>query len=363
MSPEVGSRVIGIARGLIGSHYINGGYGACPDREDGCPCRIGSVKLIADANRLNPGKLPIPNQNLAVFAAEMSFVKEDGTKVYCVCAGNYATAGGKETVPNDGDLVSYLQSLKGKPPAEWSNFSRLTPRRAFGPGPGGDLGGKLVWGLSCKAVRHFDCVGFISYCYWKATGKVMQLAISGWRTPNLAGTVYDLGPGGKRPPSLMDGDIIVQADHHIGYVDSHGAIIEAQDTHLGVRSTGHFTLAAPGKWTHLVRLAAATDVPALEWPMGWWKVWDGNTYFYYLGPNGVAQYTKTSPLDTRVPPKNPKNVGRYTFTPPSQLVITWNKIAGASDSCRETFYNAVPECWKMNAYSNLYGPLGATRMA
>ena len=95
MSPEVGSNVIAIALSLIGSHYINGGYGACPDREDGCPCRIGSVKLIADPNRLNPAQVEVKNKNLAVFAAEMSFQKENGTKVYCVCAGNYATAGGQ----------------------------------------------------------------------------------------------------------------------------------------------------------------------------------------------------------------------------------------------------------------------------
>jgi hypothetical protein len=45
-------------------------------------------------------------------------------------------------------------------------------RRTFGPGQnGGDGGGKLVWGQSCKGIRHFDCVGFISYCYWKASGR------------------------------------------------------------------------------------------------------------------------------------------------------------------------------------------------
>ena len=361
MSPEVGSKVIAVARGLIGSHYINGGYGACPDREDGCPCRLGMVKLVADSNRLNPAMQPIANKNLAVFAAEITVQTKKGP-VYSVCAGSYATIGGKEISPTDGDLGGYLEALKGKPPAEWSSFSRLTPRRVFGPGPGGDVGGKLVWGQSCKGIRHFDCVGFISFCYWKATGQVMQHDISAWRTPNIAGTVYDFAAGTK-PANLMDGDIIVQADHHIGYVDSHGAIFEAQDTHLGVRSTGNFSLGATGKWTHLVRLAASTDVPALEWPMGWWKVWDGNTYYYYLGPNGVAQYTKSSPLNTRVPPKNPNNVGRYTFTPPNELVVVWTKIAGARDNCRDTFYNAVPECWKMNANSNLYSPLVATRLS
>jgi hypothetical protein len=357
MSPEVGSRVIEIARGLIGSHYINGAYGATPGRDDGCPCRPGGVKLVADPNRLNPSKLTDATKNLAVFAAEMTIKK------YCVCAGNYSSFLGApkvEVAPTDGGLVGYLASLKGKPTAMWPKYQTdLTPRRAFGPGPGGDLGGRLVWGQSCKGMRHFDCVGFISYCYWKATGAVVQLDISAWRTPNMAGTVFDL-KAGKFPPDLMDGDILVKADHHIAFVDAKGTIFEAQDTHLGVLSSGGFSLKAPGAWTHLVRLASGADTPAREWPLGWWKVRDGNTYFYFFGPNGVVKSTKTSPPNTRMPPSHANNEGRYTNTAPNRLVITWNKVAGAATSCQETFYNAAAGCEEMNATSNLYSPLVAT---
>lgn len=357
MSPEVGSKVIAVARGLIGSHYINGAYGATPGKEDGCPCRPGGIKLVVDPNRLNPAKVPDATKNLAVFAAEMTIKK------YCVCAGNYTSFPGRESSPTADDLVGYLASLKDKPPATWQNFPvNLTPRRAFGPGPGGDLGGKLVWGQSCKGIRHFDCVGFISYCYWKATGAVAQLDIGAWRTPNTAGTVFDL-KAGKVPASLMDGDIVVKADHHIGFVDAQGTIYEAQDTHLGVRSTGGFSLKAPGAWTHLVRVASGAETPAPEWPLGWWKVWDGQTYFYFFGSNGVVKFTKTSPANTRTPPKHANNEGRYTYTPPNRLVVTWNKVAGASTSCQETFYNASSGCEQMNATSNLYSPLVATRLS
>src|SRR4051794_12320590 len=100
MSPEVGRKVIEVARSLIGSHYINGAYGATPGNSDGCPCRPGGIKLVADPNRLNPAKLAHPNQNLAVLAAEMN------VKQYCVCAGNYATLGGKEVSPTDPELVA-----------------------------------------------------------------------------------------------------------------------------------------------------------------------------------------------------------------------------------------------------------------
>jgi hypothetical protein len=356
MSPEVGRKVIEIARGLIGSHYINGGYGATPGQEDGCPCRPGGIALIADADHLNPTKVPDAARNLAVFAATMTIKK------YCVCAGNYASfPGGRSASPTDPDLLNYLSTLKGRPSSAWDNYyTHFTPRRAYGPGPGGDLGGQLVWGQSCKGIRHFDCVGFISYCYWKATGDVHQRDISLWRTPNAAGTVYDL-KAGQSPASLMDGDIVVKADHHIAFVDAQGTVYEAQDTHLGVKSTAGFSLRAPGAWTHLVRMPGGAVAPALAWPLGWWKVWDGNTYYYFFGANGVVKYTKTRPLNYKTPPARANNEGRYTLTP-NRLVITWNKVASAPTNCVETFYNATAGCEQMNANSNLYSPLVATRL-
>jgi hypothetical protein len=367
MGPEVGSKVIAVARELIGSHYINGAYGAIPGKGGGCPCRPGGVELIADPNRLDSARLPSPAKNLAVFAAEMTIKK------YCVCAGNYSSMNprGREVSATDRDLLAYLASLKGRPPATWQNYqTHYTPRRAFGPGPGGDLNGKLVLGQSCAGIRHFDCVGFISYCYWKATGNVIQLDIRAWRNPKMGFTVFNLrqekGPNGeiipaRKPAGLMDGDIIVKADHHIAFVSAQGTIYEAQDTHIGVTGSGHFSLGNIGEFTHLVRLSGSTVAPEPEWPFGWWKVWDGKTYYYFFGPNGVVQSTKTLPFNTRTAPAHPSNTGHYSCNPP-QIVITWKLVPGAPTQCRETFYNAFPGCQQMNATSNLYSPLVATRM-
>ena len=106
---------------------------------------------------------------------------------------------------------------------------------------------------------------------------------------------------------------------------------------------------------------AASVGPILNWLNGWWKVWDGETYYYFFGPGGVVQYTKTRPSNISGPPTRVDNMGRYTYTSPSQLVIMWNQVPGAEAACRETFYNAVPGCQQMNATSNLYSPLVATR--
>jgi hypothetical protein len=169
---------------------------------------------------------------------------------------------------------------------------------------------------------------------------VTQLDIKAWRKPNLAGAVFTLKPekaddGSTRPPNkpagLMDGDIIIKADHHIGFVNAQGAIFEAQDTHLGVRSTSIFSLESPGDWTHLVRLSGSGALPAPEWPLGWWKVWDGNTYFYFFSDDGIVKFTKTTPYNTRTPPTHWNNVGRYSYTPPNRLVITWNSFEEKRD--------------------------------
>lgn len=103
--------------------------------------------------------------------------------------------------------------------------------------------------------------------------------------------------------------------------------------------------------------------PTLGWLTGWWKVWDGNTYYYFFGADDIVKSTKTPPANTIAPPQRADNHGRYTYTPPSQLVVTWNQVAGGDAACRETFYNAVLGCRAMNATSNLYSPLVATRLS
>lgn len=96
------------------------------------------------------------------------------------------------------------------------------------------------------------------------------------------------------------------------------------------------------------------------WPTGWWRVWDGSTWYYYLGNDSIAMSSKTAPSSPG-PPAKPHNTGRWVFTDPSTLTITWRQAAGTTKPCVETFWNASRECERMNANSNLYSPLAATR--
>ena len=107
---------------------------------------------------------------------------------------------------------------------------------------------------------------------------------------------------------------------------------------------------------------AASTAPTLTWLNGWWKVWDGNTYYYFFGPGGVVQYTKTAPANVSAPPKKAVNIGRYSYSAPTQLLVTWNQVPGVEAACQETFYDAASGCRRMNAKSNLYSPLVATRL-
>jgi hypothetical protein len=98
----------------------------------------------------------------------------------------------------------------------------------------------------------------------------------------------------------------------------------------------------------------------MGWLHGWWKVWDGSTYYYFFDPDGTVRYTKARPADGAGAPARADNIGRYFYSAP-ELLVTWKPAPGAEAACKETFYNAAPDCRNMNARSNLYSPLVATR--
>lgn len=106
-----------------------------------------------------------------------------------------------------------------------------------------------------------------------------------------------------------------------------------------------------------VGAASGTD---LSWLLGWWTVWDGNYYFYYFDHAGQVVYIETKPK-SQAAPSWPHNRGTYAFKPSGELVIHWNALPGLAATV-ETFYNANPGVTQMNATSNQYSPLVATRL-
>jgi hypothetical protein len=106
---------------------------------------------------------------------------------------------------------------------------------------------------------------------------------------------------------------------------------------------------------------AILALPDLSWLCGWWKVWDGNDYYYFFEKTGTVVYIETTPTTSGTPPL-PKNQGTYSFNKAGQLVVRWRALPGLGPAI-ETFYNAGRGATQMNANSNLYSPLVATRMS
>lgn len=100
--------------------------------------------------------------------------------------------------------------------------------------------------------------------------------------------------------------------------------------------------------------------PDLSWLLGWWTVWDGNDYYYFFADAGQVVYTETKPT-TSAAPGSPTNRGTYSFHGLGQMVVRWNALPGLGPAI-ETFYNARPGAPQMNANSNMYSPLVATKI-
>lgn len=265
MSPDKGAKVIAEARKQLGAHYIHGGYGATPGRDDGFPTADRRrIELIFDDLRMDPRNVYGERNSIAVLAASTEINRYKNNKLvdskYSVCGGNYDIGGKKGLSESDLEVEDTIRLLQRASFGQYSAvLPRLTPRRVFGPRPVGASTGELVLGEVCANVRHFDCVGFISYCIWAATGKIIQLDIPEWvKVPGvLSATVFDLKDN-KRPEKLLDGDIAVKGTHHIALVGTDGTLYEAQDTNYGVRNNGRLTLGVDTGWTHLVRLPDAS---------------------------------------------------------------------------------------------------------
>lgn len=87
-----------------------------------------------------------------------------------------------------------------------------------------------VWGESCIGKRHFDCIGFINWCFSTALNKQVWYGIENFT--DSAKTKY-IG----REVSLKEArmcDIVTIGAQHIGIVSEKGTVIEAKDKLFGV---------------------------------------------------------------------------------------------------------------------------------
>jgi hypothetical protein len=169
------------------------------------------------------------------------------------------------------------------------------------------------------------------------------------------------------------GDILRHASFHVDVaLEWEGALLLRAASGQGGKNAGCDIIKRVGGtapyqssklqgWLDIEKLLGdATASSGPEWFQGWWKVWDGNTYYYYFEPLGQVSYVKSRPL-TKNAPKYPVSRGRYRYEDSAgRLTIDWQSVG--EGSTRETFWNAAPNAGMMNATSSRYSPLVATRL-
>jgi hypothetical protein len=219
-------------------------------------------------------KLPYfaPANTLAVAAANC------GVAGYFVCSGRCAhpdvvARGSKIVPPNDPDLLTFLKGIGGTadkttqltvdatPPV-------LSPRMVVAtneiPGLGSsDLRGKIVWGEACTSARHFDCIGFVNYCYIKYAQGFVQTAIGQWGAQMTAAKIC------KASDPVWPGDVVVRGNDHIGLCDGGLAVdgemgppsinvVQALQSSMGVTRN---ELYQPGNWTARLQVPCDKLIP------------------------------------------------------------------------------------------------------
>ena len=113
-------------------------------------------------------------------------------------------------------------------------------------------------------------------------------------------------------------------------------------------------------WEVVEEKPGTNPVPA--WLLGWWKVDDGNLYYYYFNDSHVVTYTKVEPKNVAHPPvKQPLNEGAVTISQnATTITLDWNPADGGET--RETFTRLPTTTESMLGVSNRYGKLSATKM-
>jgi hypothetical protein len=227
---ETRKRIVDLARTFVAdAHYLWGTGGNTPGQSDG---NAGGGKTSAATIRKYSLDAKATQQDL-VLAVNVAFqAKFDG---YSSCAGRCNRF---SDAPN---LEDYLNARRndvasGKPDSEWSGAgsgNKLHPRKYYFRGKLADAG-NVVWGESCRGVRHFDCIGLVNYCYakfWKGGGAFGR-SIEDMATAN-AGNVPI-----SNPSDLMDADILIKPPaKHIALLYNAGGVwrvVQASQTQDGL---------------------------------------------------------------------------------------------------------------------------------
>lgn len=206
---------------IQGAHYLKGGFGNFFDLQGNrmttgvLPQRTGSVQM--NGNRLvNQHRVPM------CFAAESDVPT----------LGHRACGGRCENLAVSGLTHADSPSARGRTDViEFADACR-SPARFLWPRPRDDFdSGEVVHGECCLGKRHFDCEGFVCWCFWMALGSPtagLQVGIPSWRRQARTIALSQAIPG-----DVLYGYRIAH-DRHIGIYVGQGEVVHAGGWNIGV---------------------------------------------------------------------------------------------------------------------------------
>lgn len=205
--------IVNYAKYQVGAHYMPGTRGGVPD---GLTVLGRPVKLYEQKKW----------KNLCVHAPASSLGR---------CYGRYDAKGlGGYMFSPSGNKLAALKEYHARhedaPVDTWPPFEKpgLTPRRISKKD-----GDSIVLGEDCRGKRHFDCIGFI---FWVLNCVVPHPLWDNYGIKSYARASFDLIEKiGPLPQSeLLDGDIVTDGEHHIGFATATGWVVHAKWESEGV---------------------------------------------------------------------------------------------------------------------------------
>ena len=190
----------------IGSHYLKGGYGHIFNAQR----QLVSGSCVTGHTDISFGCMEAPHTSSGgkpiCFAAE-SNRPNIGPRV---CAGRcrHPSVGGRQVAPRtqDADAAAVISIAN----------SCRNPQSYLWPRPANhEHSTDTVNGECCIGVRHFDCIGFVNWCFWSAVNQTRTVSydIRQWQQANAGVQMLPIG-------QVQPGDILFgyngNTNEHIG---------------------------------------------------------------------------------------------------------------------------------------------------
>ncbi len=275
---DIRKAIVDFARTFVRAncHYLWGTAGNTPDRSDGNP---GGGKR-SNAQMYTPPSIDTVTTDMKKVIG-LRMAKQEQVDPYNTCAGRCDLY---KPQPDAAALKKYIDDLneflgkKGKalqdiPIGELpAGPNNLYPRKYHFKK---DFQSEIVWGEACDGIQHFDCVGFVNYCYafhfkdpnfgvdinkwanvqWVGTGKDAQVVKDATGNATFLPGFSQVGQVISHPDDIMNADVVVRRDlGHIAmvYLDGTAKIVQAQATAVGLNDTSPYV---ENDWGQRIRVS------------------------------------------------------------------------------------------------------------